>query len=204
MSFLQTADSNIEKFTEKMNVIKVCIRNLFCMCINIFTWICLQWKWLKKICEPKTFQQSKEDCCSICLSAPRLELLTNCGHVFCGPCLRSMWILLMREQQFITCPMCRMKLYRLTPVKPNLIIYSNIMASERYISDYLTLYDFKNIFNYRYKPLHWSRLMARRFRHILNIKHLNKLYVTIVMASAVFYMLFSVALKYYRINKVES
>lgn len=46
--------------------------------------------------------------CPVCLQAPSFPVQTNCGHLFCGPCLITYW----RHGSWldaISCPLCRQK-----------------------------------------------------------------------------------------------
>ncbi|CAD8160081.1 unnamed protein product [Paramecium octaurelia] len=42
--------------------------------------------------------------CNICLEIATEPILTNCGHLFCWPCIFS-W--LNSNQEFLTCPVCK-------------------------------------------------------------------------------------------------
>ncbi|XP_075943403.1 E3 ubiquitin-protein ligase RNF170 [Anarhichas minor] len=48
------------------------------------------------------------DCCPVCLQTASFPVRTNCGHLFCGPCLIAYW----RHGSWldaISCPLCRQK-----------------------------------------------------------------------------------------------
>ncbi|XP_072245947.1 E3 ubiquitin-protein ligase RNF170 [Leuresthes tenuis] len=52
---------------------------------------------------------SRRDCyCPVCLQTARFPVQTNCGHLFCAPCLLTYW----RHGSWldaISCPLCRQK-----------------------------------------------------------------------------------------------
>ncbi|XP_069693061.1 E3 ubiquitin-protein ligase RNF170-like [Periplaneta americana] len=52
---------------------------------------------------PRTYNS---DQCSICLHVHRLALETNCGHIYCGNCLRTC-IFMNGFMERIDCPICR-------------------------------------------------------------------------------------------------
>ncbi|XP_072294835.1 E3 ubiquitin-protein ligase RNF170 [Eucyclogobius newberryi] len=55
-----------------------------------------------------TAAAQRDSLCPVCLQAPSLPVNTNCGHLFCAPCLIAYW----RHGSWldaISCPLCRQK-----------------------------------------------------------------------------------------------
>ncbi|CAJ1060049.1 RING-HC_RNF170 domain-containing protein [Xyrichtys novacula] len=53
-------------------------------------------------------QQDLPQSCPVCLQTPDFPVKTNCGHLFCAPCLMAYW----RHGSWlnaISCPLCRQK-----------------------------------------------------------------------------------------------
>lgn len=57
------------------------------------------------VCSPAAQRDSQ---CPVCLQTPSFPVQTNCGHLFCAPCLITYW----RHGSWldaISCPLCRQK-----------------------------------------------------------------------------------------------
>lgn len=66
------------------------------------------------LCSPEqsaacwSFQQDSSQSCPVCLQTTSFPVQTNCGHLFCAPCLMAYW----RHGTWldaISCPLCRQK-----------------------------------------------------------------------------------------------
>jgi RING finger protein 170 len=48
-------------------------------------------------------------CCPICIETTRFQVMTNCGHHFCAPCILTYWRHI-RSWQVLKCPCCRQEI----------------------------------------------------------------------------------------------
>ncbi|XP_034564711.1 RING-HC_RNF170 domain-containing protein [Notolabrus celidotus] len=69
---------------------------------------------ISTLCTPEqsascwSFQQDSCQSCPVCLQTASFPVQTNCGHLFCAPCLMAYW----RHGSWldaISCPLCRQK-----------------------------------------------------------------------------------------------
>ena len=59
-------------------------------------------------------QTYNPETCPICLNSHQLAVETNCGHLYCGNCLRT-YIYIESIMSPVSCPMCRQPVTMLFP-----------------------------------------------------------------------------------------
>uniref|UniRef100_A0A3Q3EQ58 Si:dkey-183n20.15 n=1 Tax=Labrus bergylta TaxID=56723 RepID=A0A3Q3EQ58_9LABR len=78
------------------------------------------------------FQDSNQSC-PVCLQTASFPVQTNCGHLFCAPCLMAYW----RHGSWldaVSCPLCRQKVEVLLEITDYNKRYS---GTQRRVTDYL-------------------------------------------------------------------
>ncbi|KAF6197486.1 hypothetical protein GE061_020152 [Apolygus lucorum] len=95
--------------------------------------------------------------CPICRGEPQFPVETNCAHLFCGDCLRMLWMQVDNRGSF-NCPMCRTAvslLFDVSTIDENISEDDAILHEE--IVAFVRLYNYKQNMNGALAL--WDRIM---------------------------------------------
>uniref|UniRef100_A0A0A9Z2E1 E3 ubiquitin-protein ligase RNF170 n=1 Tax=Lygus hesperus TaxID=30085 RepID=A0A0A9Z2E1_LYGHE len=95
--------------------------------------------------------------CPICRGEPQIPVETNCAHLFCGECLRTLWMQVDNRGSF-SCPMCRSTVSLLFDVSiPDENASDEDARLREEIVAFVRLYNYKQNMSGAY--LLWDRIM---------------------------------------------